>query len=48
MTRYLEEHGLATARLSVAGYGQFHPLAPNSGVANRARNRRVEIVVTGG
>lgn len=48
VTRYLEEHGLATARLSVAGYGQFHPLAPNSGAANRARNRRVEIVVTGG
>jgi chemotaxis protein MotB len=48
VTRYLEEHGIATPRLSVAGYGEFHPLAPNTGVASRARNRRVEIVVTGG
>lgn len=48
VTRYLEERGLSTARLSAAGYGQFHPLAPNSGAASRARNRRVEIVVTGG
>ena len=48
VTRYLEEHGIATARLSVAGYGEFHPLAPNSGAASRAGNRRVEIVVTGG
>lgn len=48
VTRYLEEHGVAKARLSVAGYGEFHPLVPNDGAPGRARNRRVEIVVLGG
>jgi chemotaxis protein MotB len=46
--RYLEEHGIARDRLSVAGYGEFHPLAPNDGAERRALNRRVEIVVLGG
>ncbi len=46
--RYLEEHGIARERLSVAGYGEFHPLAPNDGAERRATNRRVEIVVLGG
>jgi chemotaxis protein MotB len=46
--RYLEEHGIARERLSVAGYGEFHPLAPNDGAERRALNRRVEIVVLGG
>ncbi len=46
--RYLEEHGIARDRLSVAGYGEFHPLAPNDGAERRATNRRVEIVVLGG
>jgi chemotaxis protein MotB len=46
--RYLEEHGIARDRLSVAGYGEFHPLAPNDSAERRALNRRVEIVVLGG
>jgi chemotaxis protein MotB len=46
--RYLEEHGVARDRLSVAGYGEFHPLAPNDSAERRALNRRVEIVVLGG
>jgi chemotaxis protein MotB len=37
--------GLEPARLSAAGYGEFHPRAPNDSGANRARNRRVDIVV---
>lgn len=45
---YLEEHGIARERLSVAGYGEFHPLAPNDSAERRALNRRVEIVVLGG
>src|SRR5512138_1964554 len=45
---YLEEHGIARDRLSVAGYGEFHPLAPNDSAERRALNRRVEIVVLGG
>lgn len=46
--RYLEDHGITRDRLSVAGYGEFHPLAPNDGPERRAANRRVEIVVLGG
>jgi len=46
--RYLEEHGIDQQRLSVAGYGEFHPLAPNDSAERRALNRRVEIVVLGG
>jgi chemotaxis protein MotB len=45
---YLEERGIAHDRLSVAGYGEFHPLAPNDSAERRALNRRVEIVVLGG
>jgi chemotaxis protein MotB len=48
VTRYLEEHGIDKLRLSVAGYGEFHPLVANDTAANRAQNRRVEIVVLGG
>ncbi len=48
VTKYLEDHGIDRARLSVAGYGEFHPLAPNDSGERRALNRRVEIVVLGG
>jgi chemotaxis protein MotB len=37
--------GIAPARLSAAGYGEFHPRGPNDSPAGRARNRRVDIVV---
>jgi chemotaxis protein MotB len=37
--------GIAPARLSAAGYGEFHPRASNDTAASRARNRRVDIVV---
>lgn len=46
--RYLEDHGIDRGRLSVAGYGEFHPFAPNDSTERRALNRRVEIVVLGG
>ncbi len=35
-------------RISVAGYGQYHPLVPNDSEENRARNRRVDIVIITG
>lgn len=41
----IHDAGLEPARLSAAGYGEFHPRAPNDSPANRARNRRVDIVV---
>lgn len=48
VVRHLEENGVDRRRLSVAGYGEFHPLAPNDSAERRALNRRVEIVVLGG
>src|SRR4029077_13284167 len=32
-------------RLSAAGYSEFRPLVPNDSPANRARNRRTDIVI---
>ena len=32
-------------RLSAAGYSQFHPRVPNDSAANRALNRRTDIVI---
>ena len=32
-------------RLSAAGYGEFHPRVANDSPGNRARNRRVDIVI---
>jgi chemotaxis protein MotB len=37
--------GIAPSRLSAAGYGEFHPRVPNTSLENRARNRRIDIVV---
>jgi outer membrane protein OmpA-like peptidoglycan-associated protein len=35
--------GVASARLSAAGYGDTRPVAPNATIEGRARNRRVEL-----
>jgi chemotaxis protein MotB len=46
VTRYLiNKHGADPRRLSSLGYGEFRPLYPNDSDENRARNRRVDIVV---
>ena len=37
--------GVEAGRLSAVGYGADKPLVPNSGDANRARNRRVQLVI---
>ena len=39
------EFGLPAARLSAAGYGEFHPRVPNASAAARAENRRVDLVI---
>ena len=41
----VESIGVAPARLSAAGYGEFHPRVPNDTDENRARNRRIDIVI---
>jgi chemotaxis protein MotB len=45
VTYYLVDEGLNPEKVSVAGYGEFHPLVPNTTEANRAKNRRVDIVI---
>ena len=37
--------GIPEARLSATGYGQTHPLVPNTSPANMAINRRVDVVI---
>jgi chemotaxis protein MotB len=41
----METADIDPRRLSAAGYGEFHPVAPNASVESRARNRRVDLVV---
>jgi chemotaxis protein MotB len=42
---FFVEQGLLPARLSAAGYAEFHPRVLNESETNRARNRRVDVVV---
>lgn len=44
----LQEHGILRGRVSIRGYGEAHPVAPNDGAINRQRNRRVEIIISYG
>lgn len=44
---YLQElGGIPPGRLAAAGYGEFRPLTSNDTPEGRARNRRVEFVIT--
>lgn len=46
VARYLiENHGLAPERFTASGHAEFRPIASNVSERNRARNRRVEIVL---
>ena len=46
VVRFLaEDHGINPSRLSGRGYGEFNPVAPNNTPENRAKNRRVNIVI---
>lgn len=40
-----EEAKIPAERLSIIGYGQYRPLAPNDNSQNRSMNRRVDIVI---
>ncbi|MEM7184382.1 MAG: OmpA family protein [Spirochaetota bacterium] len=41
----LANHDLEADRFSASGYGQYHPLFPNTSTENRRKNRRVDIVL---
>jgi len=43
--RFIEEDHFDPARLSAAGYAEFHPIASNDTYAGRQLNRRVDVVV---
>ena len=43
VVHFLVAQGVASAMLSAAGYGEFDPIAANDTVANRGKNRRIEI-----
>lgn len=42
---FITQYYFNPARLSAAGYAEYHPVAPNDTPDNRARNRRVDIVI---
>jgi VWFA-related protein len=41
----LEDMGVKSARLTVKGFGESRPLAPNDSEENRTKNRRTEFVI---
>ncbi|MCT4606728.1 MAG: OmpA family protein [Marinisporobacter sp.] len=41
----IEGAGLEPTRLSASGYSKYHPVVPNSTIENKAKNRRVDIVI---
>ncbi|MEL0028581.1 MAG: OmpA family protein, partial [Perlucidibaca sp.] len=40
---YLINRGVASSRVSAAGYGKAYPVASNNDEAGRSQNRRVEV-----
>ncbi len=42
---FIEDIKFEPGRLAASGYGEFHPVAPNDTVENKAKNRRVNVVV---
>jgi outer membrane protein OmpA-like peptidoglycan-associated protein len=43
---FLMAQGISNARMRFQGFGPENPVAPNDSESNRARNRRVEVVLT--
>lgn len=45
VVRYLTNKGFNPAQIRAAGCGEHRPVAPNTSISGKAKNRRVEIVV---
>jgi OOP family OmpA-OmpF porin len=45
---YLINQGVAASRIDAQGFGSARPIDDNGTSEGRARNRRVEIVISGG
>jgi outer membrane protein OmpA-like peptidoglycan-associated protein len=43
--KYLRDHGVPSGELVAVGYGAEHPIADNSTLEGREKNRRVEFVI---
>jgi outer membrane protein OmpA-like peptidoglycan-associated protein len=43
---YLVNKGIDAGRVEAVGYGETRPVAPNNNRANRAKNRRIEVVTS--
>lgn len=43
---FVQNKGMKPERFQAAGYGEYRPIAPNDTYANRAQNRRVNILVS--
>jgi len=46
VAKYLVGRGLDAKMIAIAGFGEARPVAPNDSIANRALNRRAEVVLT--
>ncbi len=46
VTRLQTPDGVDPTQLMLTGFGQYHPLVPNTSPANQAQNRRVNIVIS--
>jgi outer membrane protein OmpA-like peptidoglycan-associated protein len=44
---YLIDKGIDAGRLEAVGYGEARPVVPNDTARNRAKNRRIELEITG-
>lgn len=44
--KYLADKGINTDKINTAYYGELKPAVPNSDDKNKAKNRRVEIIIT--
>jgi len=45
VVKFLQDNKVDPGMLSAAGYGEYHPIAPNDTPENRSLNRRIEIVL---
>ncbi|HUI44470.1 MAG TPA: OmpA family protein [Nitrospirota bacterium] len=48
VVRYLQNDGIDPERLSACGYSEYRPVASNNTDEGKAKNRRIEIVLTSG
>ncbi|MFQ6009242.1 MAG: flagellar motor protein MotB, partial [Candidatus Zixiibacteriota bacterium] len=42
---FINVHGFPPDKISALGYGEFRPIRPNNSIENRAKNRRVDVVI---